>query len=73
MGDLTPRSRGHVSRKTREERAFRLVMVGAGAGAIAVLGVILTVVGAVGAWLPVLAGLIAVACFLLFRRAVSAR
>jgi hypothetical protein len=46
-------------------------MAGAGAGLVFVVGVVLAIVGVVGAWLPVLALLIALACGLLFRRTVS--
>jgi hypothetical protein len=58
------------SRRTREQRAFQLVVVGGVTGAIAAVGLLLAIFGVVGAGLPFLSGVIAVICFLLFRRTV---
>jgi hypothetical protein len=41
------------------------------AGAVAVIGAVLAVVGVFGWGVPILAALIAVVCVLLFRRAVA--
>ena len=71
MADLERRGGGYVSRRSREERAYRLVVIGAGAGVVAVAGIVLAVVGVVGAWLPILAIVVAVICAVLFRRAVG--
>ena len=72
MGDLSPRSGGRLSRRTREQRAYRLVVAGSVAGGVAVVGVVLAIVGIVGFGLPVLAGIVAAICAFLFRRTVSA-
>ena len=71
MSDLTPRSGNRLSRRTREQRAYRLATTGGVAGLVFVVGLVLAIVGVVGAWLPILALLVAIACGLLFRREVS--
>jgi putative flippase GtrA len=71
MGDLAPRSGGPPSRRSREQRAYRLVMTGGVAAAVAVVGTVLAVVGVLGWWLPILAVIVAAICGLLFRRTVS--
>jgi hypothetical protein len=74
MGNLSPRpGRSPSNRRSREQRAFTLVMVGGAAGAVAVVGLILAIVGVAGAGLPLIAALIAVVCLLLFRSTVSGR
>ena len=71
MNDLSPRPGGRVSRRTREQRAYRLVVAGGVAGTVAVAGVVLAIVGVVSFGVPVLAGIVAAICALLFRRTVS--
>jgi hypothetical protein len=71
MGDLTPRSGGSPSRRSREQRAYRLVVAGGAAGAVAVVGLVLAIVGVISFAIPVLALVVAVICLFLFRRAVS--
>jgi putative flippase GtrA len=70
MSDLSRRPSG-TPRRTREQRAYRLVVVGGVAGAVAVLGFVLAVVGVVGAGIPLIAALLAAVCALLFRGTVS--
>ncbi|HZG49458.1 MAG TPA: hypothetical protein VEY90_08050 [Thermoleophilaceae bacterium] len=71
MSDLVPGSGGRLSRSEREQRAYRLVLAGGGAAAVAVAGVVLAVVGVVGFWLPVLAIVVAAICGFLFRRTIE--
>ncbi len=71
MSNLEPRSGKRLTRKQREARAFRLVAAGGTAGAIAVVGFVLAAVGVIGFGLPLLAGIIAVICLVLFRRDVG--
>jgi hypothetical protein len=71
MSDLARGSGGPPSRRSREKRAYQLVVGGATAGAIGVVGLVLAVVGVIGYGIPVLALVIAVVCLLLFRRTVS--
>ena len=47
-------------------------MTGGIAGAVAVIGAVLAAIGVFGWGVPVLAAIVAVICFLLFRRSVSA-
>jgi hypothetical protein len=59
------------SRRQRENRAFQLTVVGGGASVVAVVALVLSIAGVIGSGLFFLAVIIAVACFLLFRRTVS--
>jgi hypothetical protein len=71
MSDLEPRRGNRTPRRAREQRAYNLLVTGGAASAVFVVGVVLAIVGVVGAWLPILALLIAVACGVMFRRTVS--
>ena len=44
-----------------------MVQVGGGAAAVGVAGVVLTAAGIVGAWLPIIAFIVMVACIVRFR------
>jgi hypothetical protein len=68
---LTPSSGGPPSRRSRERRAYQLVVVGGTAGLIAVVGFVLAAVGVMGFGIPFLAAIVAVVCALTFRRTVS--
>jgi ABC-type bacteriocin/lantibiotic exporter with double-glycine peptidase domain len=71
VADLTRSPGGPPSRRAREQRAYRLVLAGGAAGAVAVVTFVLAVVGVLGFGIPVLAVIVAVVCALLFRRTVS--
>jgi hypothetical protein len=71
VNDLARGSGGPPSRRGREQRAFRLVVTGGVATAIAVVGAVLAAVGVFGWAVPILAALIAVVCVVMFRRTVS--
>jgi putative flippase GtrA len=71
MSDLSPRPNRTPSRRTREERAYRLVLAGGAAAVVAVVTFVLAVVGVLGFGVPVLAAIVAVVCAVLFRRTVS--
>ncbi len=68
---LTPSSGGPPSRRSRERRAYQLVLVGSTAGVIAVVGLILAAIDVIGFGIPFIAAIVAVVCLLLFRRSVS--
>jgi putative flippase GtrA len=70
-GDLTRPPGGPPSRRSREKRAYQFVMVGGGAGAVAVIGAVLAIAGVLGWWLPIIAAIVAGVCVFLFRRTVS--
>ena len=68
---LSPSSGGPPSRRSRERRAYQLVLVGSTAGVIAVVGFILALVGVLGYGIPFIAAIVAVVCGLIFRRTVA--
>ena len=72
MADLERRG-SYVPRRTREQRAYRLVVVGGVAGTVALVGFVLAIAGAIGWGLPFIAAAVAVVCLLLFRSAVRPR
>ncbi len=69
MSQLEP-SGSRLPRRTREQRAFRLVVAGGTFAVAAVVGFVLAIAGAIGAGIPFLAAVGAVVCWLLFRRTV---
>jgi fatty acid desaturase len=71
MSELSRRSGGPPSRRSREQRAYRLVTAGGVAAAIAVVTFVLAIAGVMGFGIPVIAAIVAVVCLLFFRRAVS--
>ena len=71
MSSLEPRSPKRVSRKDKETRAFRLVAAGSVFGAVAAIGFVLAIIGIVGFGIPLLSGIVAVICLVLFRRSVG--
>jgi hypothetical protein len=71
VADITRSSGGPPSRRSREQRAYRLVLAGGTAGAVAVVTFVLALVGVMGFGIPVLAVIVAIVCALLFRRTVS--
>jgi hypothetical protein len=72
MSDLSKRP-GYTPRRTREQRAFRLVQVGGAAGVVAVVGFVLALVDVIGFGIPLLAAIVAVVCLVLFRSTVGKR
>jgi hypothetical protein len=70
MADLTNRPK-YTPRRTREQRAFRLVQVGGVAGAVAVVGFVLALFGVIGLGIPLLAAIVAIVCVVLFRSVVG--
>lgn len=72
MADLDKRG-SYTPRRTREQRAFRLVQVGGAAGAVAVVGFVLALIGVIGFGIPLLAAIVAVVCVVLFRSVVGKR
>jgi hypothetical protein len=70
VSDLERRG-SYVPRRSREQRAYRLTVVGGIAGVVGVVGFALAIFGVVGLGLPLLALIIAAVCAFLFRRTVS--
>jgi putative flippase GtrA len=63
----------YTPRRVREQRAFRLLMVGGTAGAVGVVGFVLAVAGVVGAGLPIVALIVAAICAVVFRSMTAGR
>jgi hypothetical protein len=70
MADLQKRG-SYTPRRTREQRAYRLVLVGGTTGALGALGFVLAVAGVVGWFGPIVLILVALACFGLFKSSTS--
>jgi hypothetical protein len=70
MSDISRRPSG-TPRRTREQRAYRLVVTGGVAAAAAVVGFFLAIIGAIGIGIPLIATAVAGICALLFRSTVS--
>jgi hypothetical protein len=60
-----------MGRRRKEQRGYQLVMVGGGAGLVAVVSGLLAIFGVIGWGLPVVALVVAVVCIFLFRRLVG--
>ena len=72
MTDLSPRpNRTPSSRRSREDRAFKLVVAGGTAAVIAVVTFVLAIVGIMSLGIPVVAALVAALFGWLFRRTVA--
>jgi hypothetical protein len=71
MSDLQRRPPSHVSRRQREQRAYRLVLATSTLGIVAVVGIVLAIAGVIGGGLPVLAAILAVLCGLWLRRTLA--
>ena len=72
MSDLERRG-NYVPRKTREQRAYRLVMLSGALGAVGVVGIVLAIAGVIGAGIPIIALILAAVFGFLFSRAVKPR
>ena len=70
VSDLERRG-SYTPRRAREQRAYRLAVVGGIAGTVGAVGLALAIFGVVGAGLPILALIIAAVCGFLFRRTVA--
>lgn len=71
MSSLEPRRSGGMSRSQKEQRAYRLVVIGGTSAAVAVVGLILAVAGVIGSGIPLVALVVAVLCAVLFRQVVA--
>lgn len=71
MSELERRRGSSLTRRQREQRAYRLVVGGGALGVVSVVGAILAALDVIGAGLPLLAAVLAVVCFLLLRRTLG--
>ena len=72
MSNLDRRG-SYTPRRAREQRAYRLALIGGRAGAVGVVGLVLAVVGVIGATIPILALIVAVLCAFMFQRTTGQR
>jgi hypothetical protein len=70
MSDLEPRRGSGMTRREREQRAYRLVIAGGTAGIVAVVGAFLAAIDIIGTGLPLLAAIVAVICYVMLRRTI---
>ena len=73
MSDLEPRGDRRLTRREREDRAYKLVLATGGLSAVAVVGTILAWLDIIGGGLPLLAAILAVICFVMLRRMLGGR
>jgi len=72
MSDITPRPNRTPSRRSREDRAYKLVLAGSAAALIAVVTFVLAIVGILGGFgITIIAALVAALCGWMFRRTVA--
>jgi hypothetical protein len=64
---------GYTPRRAREQRAYRMVVVGGAAGTVGVVSLVLAVVGVIGATLPILAFILTALCVFGFLRNTGQR
>jgi putative flippase GtrA len=70
VSDLARRP-SYKPRRQREQRAYRMVVVGGTAGAVAVVGFVLAIAGVISGTIPLIAAIVAVVCALVFRGTVA--
>jgi hypothetical protein len=67
------RRRGYTPRRAREQRAYRLALASGGTGTLGVIGLVLSVVGVVSAFWPIVLLIIAALCAFGFMRTTGQR
>jgi hypothetical protein len=68
MSDIERRRGSRLTRKQREERAYKLVLATGVFGLIGVAGILLAILTSFGAGWPILSLIIAAICFMMLRR-----
>jgi hypothetical protein len=71
MSDIERRGGSRLTRKQREERAYRLVLATGAFGLIGAAGVVLAILTSFSMFWPILSLAIAAICFMLLRRTVG--
>ena len=72
MSNLDRRG-SYTPRRAREQRAYRMVVVGGVAGGVGVVTLVLAIAGVIGATLPIIAFIIAALCVFGFLRTTGQR
>jgi NhaP-type Na+/H+ or K+/H+ antiporter len=68
MSDIERRGGSRLTRKQREQRAYRLVLATGTFGVIGAVGILLAILTGFGAGWPIISLIIAAICFVLLRR-----
>ena len=68
MSDIERRGGSRLTRKQREQRAYRLVLATGTFGLIGAVGILLAIFTGFGAGWPIISLVIAAICFVLLRR-----
>ncbi|HEY4279808.1 MAG TPA: hypothetical protein VGM91_16395 [Conexibacter sp.] len=71
MSDIQRRSSNRPSRRQREQRAYQLVLATGVLSVIAVVGIVLAVATSFSWSVGIIAAILAVVCYMLFRRNVG--
>jgi hypothetical protein len=64
---------GYTPRRAREQKAYRLVVTGGVAGAVAVVSGVLWIIGVISGVIPLIALIVTAICVFRFRSVTSAR
>jgi len=72
VADLQRRG-SYTPRRSREQRAYRLVVAGSVTGVAGVIGLVLSIAGVVGAGIPIILLIVAAVCLVMFRQTVGGR
>jgi hypothetical protein len=72
MADLQRRG-SYTPRRSRERRAYQLVVAGGTATVVGVVSLVLAIAGAIGTGIPIIAFIVAAICFVLFRGMTRSR
>jgi hypothetical protein len=73
MSDIERRRGGRMTRRQREQRAYRLVLATGAFGLIAAACLVLTIAGVLGGGWWVISAIIAVICFIALRGTLRGR
>lgn len=71
MSTPARRPPSRMSRRQREQRAYIATMTGGAAAVVTVVGALLAIIGVIGWGIPIVAAIVAVVCWFLFRRSVG--
>lgn len=68
MSDIERRGGSRLTRKQKEQRAYRLVLATGAFGLVGIAGLLLAIFTSFGAGWPILSLIVAAICFMLLRR-----
>ena len=71
MANIERSGGGRLTRRQREQRAYRLTIATGALTLVGVVGIVLAIAGVTGGGLPVIALILAAVCFFLLRRTLG--